>query len=192
MKNNSESDRRNFLKMSVSSGLALAVSGSLVGQAFGEDKVSMPGMMQPVGNETLWREGVIGPAQLSLEASQIAVDKATDKQAKEFAGFELTEAVAVTSVLKNLGTAVPEKSKMAESLLNQLKSTPSGTAFDQAYMKAQLENHEFLRDHTMAYLEDAGDSNMAEKQGHHLATLALAVFKEHVALCQRISSQLKA
>ena len=33
---------------------------------------------------------------------------------------------------------------------------------------------------------------MAEKQGQHLATLALATFKEHVAITKRISGELQA
>ena len=51
--------------------------------------------------------GVIGPAQLSLVTSQIAVDRARKADAREFAGFELTEAIAVTTVLKQLGNSVP-------------------------------------------------------------------------------------
>jgi hypothetical protein len=33
---------------------------------------------------------------------------------------------------------------------------------------------------------------MAEGQGRHLATLALATFKEHVAITKRITKELKA
>ncbi|MBC7458332.1 MAG: hypothetical protein H7235_08650 [Bdellovibrionaceae bacterium] len=54
-------------------------------------------------NEKEFRMGVIGPAELSLATSKIAATKASQKNAKEFAGFELTEAIAVTGVLKDLG-----------------------------------------------------------------------------------------
>ena len=154
----------------------------------------MPGNKKPVTNEGLFRMGVIGPAELSLVASQLAVEKATDKDTKEFAGFELTEAIAVTTVLKQLGTPVPTPDAKAKATLEKLRSTAKGTAFDKAYIAAQLENHEFLRDHAADYLERAQGTkeDKAEQQTQHLATLALATFKEHVAITKRISEESKA
>lgn len=192
------SNRRDFLKKSLVGTLALGagLSGiAHVGTVYAaeDDSVSMPGMMRPVPNEKLFRAGVIGPAELSLITSKIAVNKATDKQAKEFAGFELTEAIAVTEVLKALGTPVPVMSDMAKQTLESLKAASKGIEFDKAYMSAQLKNHEFLRAHATAYLKaTTGKTDVAEVQAQHLATLALATFKEHVALCQRIFSELKA
>jgi predicted outer membrane protein len=191
------SNRRDFLKKSVASTLVLGGYVSVVGtsrtaHATNDDDVSMPGMMKPVPNEELFRKGVIGPAELSLATSQIAVDKATDKQAKEFAGFELTEAIAVTTVLKELGTPVPEMNEMGKQLLESLKAAAKGMGFDKTYMTAQLKNHEFLRDHATDYLKNAaGKTEAPEVHAQHLATLALATFKEHVALCQRILAELK-
>ena len=53
----------------------------------------------------------------------------------------------------------------------------------------------FLRDLATAYLgnppKDPND-DMAEMQGRHLATLALATFKEHVLLTHRIARELQA
>ena len=44
-----------------------------------------------------------------------------------------------------------------------------------------------------AYLANsAGATDPAEKQGRHLATLALATFKEHVAITSRIANEMKA
>ena len=138
--------------------------------------------------------GVIGPAELSLVTSQIAMERATNPMAKEFAGFEHTEAVAVTTVLKKLGTPVPPMDAKAQATLDKIKAAPNGAAFDQAYIMAQHENHEFLRDIATAYLKNspAGTAEIAEKQGQHLATLALATFKEHVAITKRISGELQA
>ncbi len=138
--------------------------------------------------------GVIGPAELSRITSQIAMERATNPMAKEFAGFEYTEAVAVTTVLKELGTPVPPMDAKAQATLEKIKAAPNGVAFDRAYITAQYENHEFLRDIATAYLRNspAGTTEMAEKQGQHLATLALATFKEHVAITKRISGELQA
>lgn len=197
MINHTVSNRRDFLKQSVASSLVLGAGLTVLGtsetaHAAADDRVSMPGMMKPVPNEELFRKGVIGPAELSLATSKIAVAKATDKQAKEFAGFELAEAIAVTTVLRELGTPVPEMDEAAKQTLASINAA-KGLEFDKLYMAAQLKNHEFLRDHATDYLKNAaGKADMPETHARHLATLALATFTEHVALCRRILSELKA
>lgn len=137
---------------------------------------------------------VIGPAQLSLVTSQIAVDRARKADAREFAGFELTEAIAVTTVLKQLGTPVPPMDAKAQATLDKIRSAAPGAAFDRAYIDAQYENHVFLRDLATAYLGNRppNPSDMAEIHGRHLATLALATFKEHTMITQRIARELRA
>lgn len=194
-----KTDRRVFLKNSVKGTVALGIGLSSIGalsQAFAADKieVSTATDKKTVHNEKEFRLGVIGPAMLSLVTSEMAVDKATNANTKEFAGFELTEAQAVTKVLKELGTPVPEMDTKAKATLDKIKAAEQGEAFDKAYIMAQLENHEFLRDHAADYLKNASSStnNMAEQQGQHLATLALATFKEHVLITTRISKELKA
>lgn len=138
--------------------------------------------------------GVIGPAMLSLATSQIAVDRARKADAREFAGFELTEAIAVTTVLKQLGTPVPPMDAKAQATLDKIRSAAPGAAFDRAYIDAQYENHVFLRDLATAYLGNSppNPNDMAEMQGRHLATLALATFKEHTMITQRIAHELRA
>ena len=145
-------------------------------------------------NEMEFRMGVIGPANLSLLTSQMAVERATQADAKEFAAFELEEAKTVTAVLKELGTLVPEMDAKAKATLDKIKNAANGAAFDQAYITAQLENHEHLRDWATAYISNStpDKSKPAEDQGRHLAMLALATFKEHVAITKRISKELKA
>lgn len=137
--------------------------------------------------------GVIGHAELSLAISKIATEKASQKNAKEFAGFELTEAISETSVLKDLGTPVPPMDAKAKAILEKMKNTSSGNEFDTIYIKAQLETHEFLRDLAQDYLRNSkGKTTAAESHGKHLATLALANFKEHIAMTQRILGELNA
>ena len=137
--------------------------------------------------------GVLGPAELSLSASQIAVEKAAQKDAHEFAGFELGEAVTVNMVLKDLGTMAPAMDAKALATVDRMKTAAKGEAFDRAYIAFQLDNHEFLRDLADAYLHNsAAASDPMEKQGRHLAMLMLAVFKEHTAICKRINAELKA
>ncbi len=188
--------RRAFFKKSIKDSIALGAGASFtlsLLQSFtaGASTVSF-GDVPMAANEKEFRMGVIGPAELSLATSKIAVNKATNKNAKEFAGFELTEAIAVTSVLKDLGTPVPPMDAKAKATLAKIQTAKVGMDFDKAYIQAQYENHVFLRDLAENYLKNAaGKTGPAESQTKHLATLALAVFKEHVAITSRILGELK-
>ena len=135
---------------------------------------------------------VLGPAEASLTTSQLGVERTVHKDANEFAGFELGEAITVNKILKDLGTtATPDTNAMAS--IDKIKATAKGEAFDRAYIAFQLENHEYLRDLADAYLHNsAGATDPMEKQGRLLASLMLGVFKEHVAICKRITAELKA
>ena len=136
--------------------------------------------------------GVIGPATLSKITSEIAVDKASNAHAKEFANFELREAIAVTTVLTEMGTPTPPMNAVGKAILAKLKSS-DGAAFDKAYIMAQLSNHEFLRDLASTYLANSnGHTGMEEMHGRHLALLTLNEFKEHVVITKNISSELQA
>ncbi len=195
MKFTDKTPRRGFLKKSATGTLAFGAGMPLVAsllQSFTAEAAAVPlGNAPQAATEKEFRMGVIGPAGLSLVTSQMAVSKASNKNAKEFAGFELEEAKSVTAVLKDLGTAVPGMDAKAQATLNKIKSAAKGMDFDKAYIQAQLENHEFLRDLAQNYLKNsAGKTGPAENQGRHLATLALATFKEHVAITKRILGEL--
>jgi len=196
MENNGTTPRRDFLKKTVTGTIAmtagLSATAMLLESFTISDTAEFTG--QPIAaTEKEFRMGVIGPAELSLITSQIAVNKASNKNAKEFAGFELGEAIAVTGVLKDLNTPVPAMDAKASATLNKIKTAKLGVEFDKAYIQAQLENHEFLRDLAQDYLNKGkGKPGAAENQGRHLATLSLAVFKEHVAITSRILKELGA
>lgn len=125
---------------------------------------------------------VIEPATLSLLTSQIAVDKMLTPDAREFANFELREAIGVTAVLKELNTPVPPMDATARATFAKIKSMPTKSVdFDRTCMKAQLINPEFLRDLAESYLKNSvGHSSMAQMHGRHLAMLSLSMFKEKV------------
>lgn len=189
-------DRRTLLTGAAAA--LVAVPAMAMAQRHGRmanDPAAMP-MPDVSGTRTSqqFTMGVIGPAMLSLATSQIAVDRARKADAREFAGFELTEAIAVTTVLKQLGTPVPPMDAKAQATLDKIRSAAPGAAFDRAYIDAQYENHVFLRDLATAYLGNSppNPSDMMEMHGRHLATLALATFKEHTMITQRIARELRA
>lgn len=191
---NEQSGRRDFVKKSITGTIAMGTGLSLAASLFSVNEANASEAEwngdPNASNEKAFRMGVIGPAELSLATSQIAASKASNKNAKEFAGFELTEAIAVTGVLKDLGTPVPPMDAKAKATLAKIKNTPAGPEFDKAYISAQLENHEFLRDLAASYISKGKLAGAAENQGRHLATLSLAVFKEHVAITKRILGEL--
>ena len=188
---NQQQPRRIFIKKTLLSTIAVGAGISVLTPNMQSFATFSDEDVPNAKNEREIRMGVIGPAELSLATSKIATEKASQKNAKEFAGFELTEAIAVTSVLKDLGTSVPPMDTKAKAVLEKIKNTPSGNEFDKIYIKAQLENHKFLRDLAQNYLKKSKDkTTAAESQGKHLATLALATFKEHVAITQRILEEL--
>ena len=194
MKTEQKNTRRDFVKKSVYGsigiGAGMSVASTFLQSFASPDHFTFEGDPN-AKNEKEFRMGVIGPAELSLVTSQIAVQKATQKNAKEFAGFELEEAIAVTTILKELGTPVPQMDAKAKMTLEKIKSAAAGNDFDKAYISAQLENHEFLRDLAQNYLNNSKNlKTPAESHTRHLATLALAVFKEHVAITKRILSEL--
>lgn len=192
--NTENTGRRDFVKKSITGTIAMTAGLSLASSFLNfSDAAAAESNLSgntTASNEKEFRMGVIGPAELSLATSQIAVTKATNKNAKEFAGFELAEALAVTGVLKDLGTPVPPMDAKAKATLEKIKSTPAGPEFDKVYIAAQLENHEFLRDLAASYISKGKLAGAAENQGRHLATLSLAVFKEHVAITHRILNEL--
>lgn len=177
-------------RRTILTGMAMTVAAPLIFRTS-----AFAAMIDPktAKTEADFRNGVIGPAELSLATSKIAVDKATNEHAKIFAGYELAEAIAVTDVLRDLGTAVPEMDEKAKATLAKIQSA-SGDEFDMAYIQAQLENHEYLRDLAEGFLANSSPSNkdMAEMHGRHLATLSHAVFVEHVDITTRILAELKA
>jgi predicted outer membrane protein len=135
----------------------------------------------------------IGRAELTRAAAQAAMEKASRPDVRELAGYELMEAKAVISCLKELGAPVPPMGPDARSALEMISNASRGNAFDRAYIQAQCENHAYMRDLTAAYLEysDPQASDPRERQGRQLATMALCVATEHAAIAGRISREIR-
>jgi putative membrane protein len=136
----------------------------------------------------------IGRAELSRAASEAAMDKATRPDVRELAGYELMEAKAIISCLRDLGAPASQMGPDAKSVLDMVAGASKGNAFDRAYITAQCENHAYLRDLTAAYLEgsDPRATDARERQCRQLAMLALCTFTEHAATANRISRDIRA
>jgi putative membrane protein len=142
--------------------------------------------------EKEFNESLIGPVQFSLATSRIAVDKATNEKVKEFATFELAEAVAVTKVLTDLGIVIPVTDENTKAEFTEIESAEKGIAFDKQYMKSQVTNHKLLRDLTEEYLKEAPSENLDKEEAEekHLAILLLTIFNQHIAIAEKIAGEL--
>ena len=180
-------DRRMFLSKLAEAGLGVGLLG--LGDAAAANMSMKKGL-----TEKDFRMGVVGPATLSRIVSQLAVLRATQANAQEFARFELREAIAVTTVLRELKTPTPPMDAKAKATLAMIQGAAPGREFDVAYITAQHDNHVFLRDLATAYLKNTSpnEPTFPEQQGRHLATLALNQFTEHVELTARILKELQA
>lgn len=183
-------DRRSML-----AGFALVAAAPAVSSAQTKSdmaKATVPSFTE-ITSATQFFSGVLPRAELSLATSQIGIEKAAQKDAHEFAGFEFGEAITVNMILKDMGVSSPAMDADTMSLIETIKKAPKGEAFDRAYIAFQLQNHEYLRDLADAYLHNTvGASDPTEKHGRHLASLMLGVFKEHTIICKRINAELKA
>src|SRR5262245_47071214 len=158
-------------------------------------RAAMPrGDLSSVRNVQQYATQAMGRAELCRAASEAAMEKATRPDVRELAGYELMEAKAIISILRELGTAATQMGPDAKGVLDMITSSSKGNAFDRAYITAQCENHAYLRDLTAAYLEncDPRTSDARERQGRQLATLALCTFTEHAAAANRISRDIRA
>lgn len=139
-------------------------------------------------NEKEFRKSVMPRALLSKMACEIALQKTTERNVKQFASWELMEATTVINVLQDLDTTVSSLDNDSEAFLERLKSL-NGNGFDKVFMEAELSNHEFLLNLTQDYIDGIeGKPSGQEENIWHVANLALFAFTEHVAICKRILS----
>jgi putative membrane protein len=128
---------------------------------------------------------------LSKIISHLAMGKAENPDAKQFALFEYTETDTVSKIFSQMEVPLTPMAPMAAHILNKMKTTDRGSEFDKTYLKVQHDAHVWLRDTASNFLSNsAGTTNSGEMHGRHLAMLSLAVFKEHVALTAKYLSEM--
>ena len=126
---------------------------------------------------------------LSLAASRVAVEKASDPMVKEFAKWEVAEQETIADILKSMetdgkaeGALKPPTNAEVEAILDadgkssleKLKPT-SGKDFDKSYVAAQLDGHKMLLTIQEDYLK------VGQNREHLSVTkLARGQIKEHI------------
>ncbi len=127
---------------------------------------------------------------LSLATSRVAVEKASNEMAKEFAKWEVAEQETIADILKTMesadmkveGALHPPSESEVEAMLDDegkkkladLKGM-SGAAFDKAYVTAQLDGHKKLLAIQEDYLKVG-----ANREHLSVTKLARGQIKEHI------------
>jgi predicted outer membrane protein len=144
-------------------------------------------------NQQQYRAKMMRVGTLSMMSSQIAVQRASNRDVRAFATFELNETTALATILREMGTAAPVMNAQDRALLNALRNA-RGIAFDRAYIRAQYDAHVFARNLTTSYLASARANRNRPNEMHarHIATLSLPTINEHIVHSQTILAQLRA
>lgn len=83
---------------------------------------------------------------VALQTSEIAADKATDPNLKQFAALEVAEQQTIAGVLAATpaGKSPPALPADKQKQVDDLKAMEAGAEFDKAYLDGQLKGHEEL------------------------------------------------
>lgn len=136
--------------------------------------------------DTNWRFSVTSLTTLSKQMSQIAVSKATNRQIRQFATFELEECIALVDVLADAGIGEPAVAMQDEAALFNMKNAAAGRTFDEHYLHSQLQLHERLEIITKTYLKQVSHSSPKDSLTRRFGVLTLATCREHLCLLQQI------
>jgi len=111
-------------RRSVLAGLAVAgAAPAILARTQKSFSATMPAdSLADVKKAAQFYAGVLPRAEVSLATSQIAVEKAKQKNAHEFAGFELGEAITVNMVLKDIGATAPKMDDASMAMVDKIKS----------------------------------------------------------------------
>lgn len=185
MKNNTLNSRRHFLSNSLKGSILIA--GGLSTAAVLLESFSPAADAK---TEADFRTELAPLGNLSLMTSLLALTKATDPKVKMFANFEAEEQKTISKILAELKTPVPSVDTKGQAVMEKLKSA-TGSAFDKAFMQAQVETHEQLQALTATYVSNSADkTSLPELHTRQLASLALATIKEHTQRAKLLLTQL--
>jgi putative membrane protein len=110
----------------------------------------------------------------SLKSSKLALTKGANAEVKMFAKFEAAEQETMGKILKDMGTPVTVENKEAKDILAKLTKL-TGSAFDKAFMQAQVDTHIKLKAAVSALM-----TATADKHTKHITSLALVTIQEHI------------
>jgi putative membrane protein len=145
----------------------------------------------------------------ALETSRLALDKARNRDLRQFAQFEVNEQQTIAEVLRSMmdpaataatgfeaspassgmGAATSDTPMEAEGrpLIEQLRGAQIGAAFDRAYLQGQIKGHRDLLQVQERYIE----SNPQNREHLNIAKLARGHIREHISMLEAMQQMLR-
>ena len=145
--------------------------------AFGQ---TAPGGVAPL-DATAYAEQTLQVGTLAKITSQVALSRSKNPFVRRFAVSEIAEQTAVAQSLTSNFNPPPAALTAAQQQIIASLQGLSGPAFDEAYVKAQIQGHEQLLVFQQEFL--AGDTDPAA-DFVHVALIATAFIQTHLALLQ--------
>ena len=131
-----------------------------------------------------YRSTTLMVGSLALKSSQLALQRATRPQVKEFAEFETAEQLTMAQVLTD--TPSPSAARLDSTRAAQLQALSSfqpGQNFDVQYVTLQLQTHQELLEVQNSFLQ--AQPSMSSDVAH-IAMLARATIQMHLTLLERL------
>ncbi len=134
---------------------------------------------RPAAAEGEHISATLDAGKMTLEASRVALSKATDPNVKRFAQLESAEQETIAEVfssrVERTQAPPPKVNADAKAAIDDVHAQQAGPAFDKTYLAGQLEGHRKLLAIQEAYL-----SNGKDPRHRGLALLMRGHIKEHI------------
>ncbi len=125
---------------------------------------------------------------LSLQASDLALQRAQNPRVREFAGFERNEQITIAQVLTDTQAPEPVKLDQANAAILQALSAATGPQFDVTYVADQIQLHTQLMQAQQAFIQ--GQPRM-ETDDVHVAMLTRMVIQMHQTMLIDLQNALR-
>jgi putative membrane protein len=171
---------------------------------------SGPGSTGQMGQtEAQHLQQTLASGTVSLQTSEIALQKAQNPKVKQFAQFERDEQTTVSEVLRAIqepgatasggasaaasgsgaraAATAPEIPADKAKMMEELQQAKAGAEFDRLYIQGQLQGHQELFQIQERYLQ----ANSRNREHTNVAKLARGHIKEHIAVLQELQKELR-
>lgn len=134
-----------------------------------------------------YRAATLQVGSLSLQTSELALQRAANPFVRQFAGFERDEQLTIAQVLMDMPSPPPAPlDPTSQSILQSLAAT-YGPQFDATYVADQMQAHQQLLNIQQTFLQN---QRSIGTDAVHIAMLARTVIMMHIAMLQDIQQRL--